>query len=923
MLFADIVDSSGTTEGHDPEVVRHLLAGAFAEIRDVLTSHGGTVEKFIGDAVMAVFGVPIAHDDDAERAVRAALTLQEGFGRTNAAGLLLRMGINTGEVVSGDEEHAETLVTGMPVITAQRLEAAAYPGQVLLGELTRQLVADRFRFGPARVVDAKGIGAISAVPVIAAVRPSLPGRVRTRTVGLVGREREVQRLRAAIADVRSARRSARMLVLGPAGIGKTRLAEEVTASLDPGSVLWGHCLPYGQGIALWPLKEVVRARAGIAPTDAPDVTRAKLERAAVGTLGPTDGRAVAARLVALVAGEPRAADVNVDEAQHELAAAVARFLDATRGDDITTVVLEDLHLAEPALIDTLDEVFATAQSPLALLALARPELVERSGPWAGRPRVDLEPLSGPDATRLAASLVEGREIRPEALETVVARADGNPLYLEELLQVVLDRGDVSGVPLSLHGVIAARLDALDPDVKQLLLRGSALGRDLWLDAVPWESDRRPIATCADDAERAGLIAAMAERGPTGTPTHRFKHLLIRDVAYASAPKTERMRLHDHYASWVRSGTADRRREYADAVAYHAEQAFRLGREVEAPDLSRLGTQAFETLLAAAAAARDRVEFRAASRLCDRALALADEAHVPDVERARALGLGAMIRLRLEPSRTALDQLERAIDAARAGGPNEHLVRMLVWRAQIALADDIDAARALFAEAVAAAVSLGDEDIAGYALWVSAQVPETIGALEEQAQVLTAAMTRMRASGADRWLIDVIADLSANALRRADVDGAVRLAEEARGLAEQRATRIQRFKASLAIGHARLAAGDTERALPVATAAFETGQELGGPWALAESSELLGETHLARGDHAAALEVLQRAAGTLDPTATPAMRGRIARIHALLARTLLLLGQRDAAELAARTAASVAPAVDVRARAAASAARALL
>jgi tetratricopeptide (TPR) repeat protein len=279
----------------------------------------------------------------------------------------------------------------------------------------------------------------------------------------------------------------------------------------------------------------------------------------------------------------------------------------------------------------------------------------------------------------------------------------------------------------------------------------------------------------------------------------------------------------------------------------------------------------------------------------------------------------MIRLRLEPSRAALDQLERAIDSARGGGANEHLVRMLVWRAQIALADDIEAARALFAEAVAAAGSLGDEELEGYTLWVSAQVPETIGALDEQARILRDAGERMRRSGAVHWLVDVVADMSANALRRDDRAGATRLAEEARSLADERGTRIQRFKALLAVGRAQLAVGEAEHAHATAANAYAMALELGGPWALAESSELLAEARIARGDAAGAREVLERAAGSLDPAATPAMRGRIARIHALLSRALLLGGQREAAEAAARTAASVAPAVDVRARSAADAA----
>jgi len=917
VLFADIVDSSGATTSVEPEVLRGTLSEAFSRMRGVLTAHGGTVEKFIGDAVMAVFGVPVAHDDDAERAVRAALAMRETIATLHRRPALeLRIGINSGEVVSGDEEHAESLVTGVPVIVAARLEQAASRGEILVGDLTRRLTLGRFRYGPVRTITGKGIGDVEAATVEAIVQ-SQPGRVSPRGVSFIGRGRELGVLRDMHAELGSTGGARRAVVLGAAGIGKSRLADEFAKQLAPAGIFRGHCPPYGQGITLSPLREIVRESAGIAPTDTSQEAREKLESAVASNRFLSEGGAILNWLMALAVAEPGMSDLAPEKVHGELAFALARYLGGISRSLVMTLVVEDLHWAEPALLEILDELTSQIRVPALILALARPEFVERYPSWATGSRdvrIELEPLTREQTELLAGDLLRERSVEQDVLSAVALRAEGNPLFVEELAQVVLDHGDPQAVPPTLHGVIASRLDRIDPRAKRLLQRASVLGRDFWLDAVPWEDDAALLRRDAAEALRRDLIGARDELGPSGTTTYRFRHALIRDVAYHSTPKSERSRLHDHYARWLHAAAGERAREYAEIVAYHAEEAFRLAREVEVADTSALGRGAFEALVASATAARDRADFRASLAQSERALEIAEAASIAVRDRIPAFAHSAMVRLRLEPSPEAHVLLDRAIDLARAEGPSEPLVRMLVWRAQVALVDDVGVARALFAEAVDAARAMRDDELISYALWGSGQPLETTGALVEQIHILTEARDRMVRFGSDRWLVDTLADISASELEIGDTKTAVSHAEAAAALAEERGTRIQRFKASVAVARSSLASKDVERALRVARSAFELAQELGGPWALAESARTLAEAHQASGDLASARRVLEECSARLDPTKMPAMRGRISRVRALLSQIYLALEEPDLARSAAAAARSAAPTADIRARA---------
>jgi len=376
VLFADIVDSSATTRSYDAEVLRAALARMFARTREILVAHGATVEKFIGDAVMAVFGIPVAHEDDAERAVRAALALRADVSpnrEDGRPGFTLRIGINTGEVVTGDGEGAEFLVTGEPVIVAARLEQMAQHGEILVGPVTREITRGRVSYGPVRTIQTKGMG---LVEVAAAERLAGPGAASGHTASpFVGRESEMRLIDDVHRRVASTGRPHLVTIYGDAGMGKTRLALEFLRRLDPAEpIARAACLPYGHAITYWPLQELIRGEAAITPTDGRDEARAKIETRVAGMEGldELESRAIARELAALAladADTPQS-ELTSDARRRELALGMTRYLEARLGSTPGTIVLEDLHWAEEPFLALLEELLEQLHAPLLLLCLA-------------------------------------------------------------------------------------------------------------------------------------------------------------------------------------------------------------------------------------------------------------------------------------------------------------------------------------------------------------------------------------------------------------------------------------------------------------------------------------------------------------------------------------------------------------------------
>src|SRR2546428_8225458 len=490
ILFADIVGSTPLGANEDPELVRRTLARVFTEMRQLLTAHGGTVEKFIGDAVMAVFGVPVAHDDDADRALRAAFAVRERIAALASSfpfALSLRIGINTGQVVTGGE-GSETLVTGTPVHVAARIQQNAAPDGIAVGGLTRSLTTPAVRYGDARTVEAKGIGALELFPALA-LESAIPEQ--RRGVGqlrapLIGRDAELRLLKESHRKAGDERSAYLVTVYGQAGVGKSRLVAELVEIIGREHVMRGRCLPYGAGITYWPLQEVVRADAGVAPDDSREESTRKVRRAVLAAFGGAseDAQAVARR-VAVVAGFESAEDAlpgtsGADLGQ-ELRWGMRRYFEERAKDAPLTLVFDDIQWAEDPMLEMIEHLAEWSRAPLFILCLARPDLRDRRPSWGGglmnAGAVRLEPLSADETRRLIGALLSIDDLPAELRDTIAERAQGNPLYVEEMLRMLIGAGHIEqrdghwwstrtidrvDVPVSLQALLAARLDQLSP-----------------------------------------------------------------------------------------------------------------------------------------------------------------------------------------------------------------------------------------------------------------------------------------------------------------------------------------------------------------------------------------------------------------------------------------------------------------------------
>jgi len=619
ILFCDVVRSTSLADDVDPETLRQVMSRYFDEMRVVLEGHGGTVEKFSGDDVMAVFGVPVAHEDDALRAVRAASEMLKRLDELNeeldsiwALRLQVRIGINTGEVVAGDPSSGQTFVTGEPVNLAKRLEQSAEPGEIFIGEATYPLVRNAVEVGQLETFSPKGKRRAVGRLRVEEVDPGAPGVARRLDVPMVGRERELDQLHEAVTRAQEERRCHVVTVLGPPGIGKSRLVAELDASLSgTATVVTGRCLPYGEGITFWPLVEIVEGVGGIealgeALAGAEDATAVvELVRGALGT-APAAGRS------------------------EETFWAVRRSLEALARIRPLVVALEDLHWAEPTFLDLLEYVLGWGrEAPIVLVCLARPELVDERPAWlaprANATTIVLEPLSPAETEALLDHLRAGTALDDETCSRIATVAEGNPLFVEQMAAMAAEGNGAGSLPVppSIHALLAERLDRLTEGERAVIERASVIGRDFPVRAVVdlTPPDQRPtIQRDLLSLVRKDLVRPSTT-GP-GPDRFSFRHVLVRDAAYGVIPKARRAALHERHADWLEDA-AERPVGLDEIVGYHLEQAYRSRIDISPIDdaAEALALRAGRALATAGRRASARDDIPAARNLLSRAAAL--------------------------------------------------------------------------------------------------------------------------------------------------------------------------------------------------------------------------------------------------------------------------------------------------------------
>jgi len=688
VVFCDLVGFTAASESADPEDVDRMLS-AYAEMaRARIEAHGGVVEKFIGDALVGVFGVPAAHEDDPERAVRAGLRIVEGAEELEAVGgapLRLRVGVNTGETLvrlGANPGLGERVLAGDAINTASRLQSVAPEMGVAVGVSTYEATRVVFDYEELEPATVKG----KAEPVRVFHAKSARARfgtdlTRTHDSKFVGREIDLALLKG-LFDKTVASSSVQLVtVVGEPGLGKSRLVAELFGFIDarPALTIWrqGRCLPYGEGVTFWALGEILKAHTGVLDTDSPAVAREKLDA----VLPEGEGRAwFRQRLLPLLGIE-----ATSSAEREELFTAWRRFLEGIAEERPTVLVFEDLHWADGAMIAFLEHLADLAEGvPLLLVCTARPELFERHPDFGTRLRnstaINLVPLTDEETARLVSSLFDAALIPAELQKPILARAGGNPLYAEEFVRLLKDRdllvrraqswelreGAEVPFPESVQALIAARLDTLEPEVKSLLADAAVIGKVFWAGAVAAMGDHDPeyVTATLRELSRKELVRPSRRSSMAGEAEYAFWHILARDVAYNQLPRASRATRHVEVARWIESKATERLEDHADVLAYHYATALELARaavqveqasELEAPALRFLGLAGERAL---------GLDTAAALASFERALALTPPGHPDRPLALTRFGEAAMHAGRLLEAKGSL---EEAVAAFQAGG----------------------------------------------------------------------------------------------------------------------------------------------------------------------------------------------------------------------------------------------------------------
>ena len=917
VVFSDVIDSTPLGERLDAESYRRMLSRYFIEVSRVLEHHGGTVEKFIGDAVMAVFGIPIVHEDDALRAVRAVTELRESLHALNqellaefGMELRVRTGINTGEVVAGDPTEGQAFATGSAVATAQRLEAAANPGEILIGDTTYRLVREAVLVEPLEPLDLKGKSQPVRAWRLLGVLSGAPPYARRLDAPMVGREHDLERLRAAFEEVARERACRVISVIGTAGIGKSRLVKELLSSVeDEASVLSGRCLPYGKGITYWPLRDLVRRAAG-------EVSREGIERLLE---GDPDASKVAGRVSGAIG------IAGSKSAPEETMWAVRRLLEHLARDQPLVVAFDDLQWAEATFLDLIEYLLGWIRdAPILIVCMARPDLLELHPGWLGTAAtassIVLDPLSEPEAEALLELLSGETHLTADLFARITDAAEGNPLYVEQMLAMLTENGDGNGsaphdlaIPPTIHALLAARLDRLEPEERAVIERAAVIGKEFWRGAIaeltPEEergsSGPRLLTLARKDFIEPAVSIFPDEDG------FRFRHILIRDAAYLGIPKETRAQLHERYAAWLERTTGERASEVDEIIGYHLEQAHGYRAELgpTRPGSAELATRAGERLAAAGRrAVVARGDVSAGATLISRALELLSEDHPDRSELLTELGRALM---RTGDFAGAEDVLTGALETAATTGDRRLELRTTIelefcrsfTSPEGSALDDSHVADEVIPELEA----LGDDVGLARAWWLKSEADVNACRWGARAHALERALEHARRSGEDAE-VAVITDRLVQALYFGPTSVVEARARCERYLAEYAENRTLEASVTGVLGGLSAMQGDFDRARSLQARARAIYEELGLRFRLAAISSLLSaDIELFAGQPGEAVSILRHAYEAVREMGEASFT---ATITAFLADALSQDGKHEEADEAARFSEEHAPASDI-------------
>jgi predicted ATPase/class 3 adenylate cyclase len=794
-LFCDLVGSTAQGERLDPEDLQALLSRYHGQVRAELERFGGTVEKFIGDAVVALFGAPVAHEDDPERAVRAALAVRDWVSQQ--PDLHVRVAVNTGEalvVLGARAARGDHIAAGDVLNTAARLQAAAPVDGILVGEQTYHATERVIDYREHRPVLARGKSEPVAVWEVVDARSRFGFDVeQTPRTALIGRERELDALRDALARARAERSVQLVTLVGVPGLGKSRLVYELMQVVegDPVLVSWrqGRSLPYGEGLSFWALGEIVKAQAGVLESDRPHEAQAKLSRAVAALVTEPREASWMAEWLGTLVGLGGQEEALADDRRAEGFAAWRGFLEALAEARPLVLAFEDLHWADEGLLDFIDELVEwTRGVPLLVLCTTRPELLERRPGWGGGKAnaltISLPPLADTETARLIAALPDTPVLTAQTQEALVARAGGNPLYAEQYLRMLAERGGLEGLPETVHGIIAARLDALSEEEKMLLQDAAVVGTVFWRGAVEAiDGVTRTRANALLHALERKEFVQRARRSSVQNETeYSFGHVLVRDVTHGQIPRAARAEKHRRAAVWIESlGRPD---DHAELIAHHYLWALEFARAA-----GRKAVPLSEAARRALRGAGDRAASLGAHSASARFYAAAlDLCPADDPERARMLV--ATGRALFWADGTGIELLEQGFEALRSAGDADGAAEAVVQLARCSwIRGDRDAAYRYVEQALQLAGPQARSRARAYALvarsayhMVASEEPEALRLAQEALPLVDAlGIGSLRARTRD--VIGNSRAMMGDAAGLADLAEAIALAREAGAIHE--------------------------------------------------------------------------------------------------------------------------------------------